>query len=375
MRANISMTNLPKLISTHRNELDQSIDSVVERGIYIGGPEVALFEQELSAYLGIQHTVGVGNGTDALVIALLSVGIRPGDKIATVSLTAGATAVAIKLIGALPVWTDIDPETLTMSVESLESVLKLNINTTRPVKAVIPVHLYGNPADMTGIIDLARAFNCFVIEDCAQAHGAQIGSRFCGTYGQIAAFSFYPTKNLGCLGDGGAVCTNDKSLAEKARMIAQYGWNQRNNSEIKGLNSRLDAIQAAILRVRLRYLSDENMNRRRIALKYIDSFGLLPLQLCLEKAGHVNVFHQFVIRVNERSTLEKHLFDNGIESQIHYPIPLHLQKAFSGKRSIRCIGLSSTEEACRKVLSIPVHPALNESDADYIMQCINTFFK
>jgi dTDP-4-amino-4,6-dideoxygalactose transaminase len=375
MRASVSMTNLPKLISTYRNELDQAIDSVVERGIYIGGPEVELFEKEWSDYVGVQHTVGVGNGTDALVLSLLSIGIRSGDKIATVSLTAGATAVAIKLIGAIPVWTDIDPATLTMSVESLQQVLELNFNTSRPVKAIIPVHLYGNPADMTGIMDLARAFKCIVIEDCAQAHGAHIGSRLCGTFGQIAAFSFYPTKNLGCLGDGGAVCTNDKTLAEKARVIAQYGWKERNNSEIKGFNSRLDALQAAILRVRLRHLSDENMIRRNIALKYIDSFGLLPLQLSSEKAGHVNVFHQFVIRVEDRDSVEKYLSGNGIESQIHYPRPLHSQKAFLAKRSIRSIELPSTEEACQKVLSIPVHPALTESDTDYIIQCINTFFK
>lgn len=375
MRSIVSMTNLPKLISKYKSDLDQAINFTVERGIYIGGPEVEQFEKEWAAYVGVKYTIGVGNGTDALVISLLSIGIRPGDKVATVSLTAGATAVAIKLTGAIPVWTDIDPSTLTMSVESLQKVLEINFNSSRPIKAIIPVHLYGSPADMKGIMDLARAFKCVVIEDCAQAHGAKIGSRLCGTFGHIAAFSFYPTKNLGCLGDGGAVCTNDETLFAKARMIAQYGWKDRNNCELRGLNSRLDALQAAILRVRLKHLTEENMIRRSIALKYIDSFGLLPIQLSLEQEGHLNVFHQFVIRAEERSKLEKYLYDDGIESQVHYPVPLHLQKAFRNKSSIRIVELTSTEEACRKVLSIPVHPALSEPETAQIIQSIKNFFR
>lgn len=366
------MTDLPRLFSAYREALKGAIEQTVEEGHYVGGPSVQAFEAEWSAYTGAQHSIGVGNGTDALVVSLMALGIGHGDRVATVSLTAVATAAAIRLAGAEPVWVDVDREYMTMSVEGLEAVLDRYAATPNPVKAIIPVHLYGHPADMPAIMELAARFECAVVEDCAQAHGARIGTAHCGTFGHLAAFSFYPTKNLGCMGDGGAVCTRDASLARKARMIAQYGWQQRNHSEVPGLNSRLDTVQAAILRVRLPHLAAENARRRAIALQYTRAFADLPVVLPRQRYGYHCVYHQYAIRVAERAGLMRQLALLGIETQIHYPTPIHLQPAFQASGSS---GLEQTEAACRSVLSIPVHPALTDEAVARIIDSIVSYFK
>ncbi len=376
MSGKISMTNLPTLFAPYQEEIKQAVSKVIDAGIFVGGLEVSAFEQEWSMFTRVNHTVGVGNGTDALAICLRALGIQAGDKVATVSLSAVATATAIHLANAVPVWVDIAPSTLTMCPGSLQEVLHLHRQTPNPIKAIIPVHLYGHPADMHAIMALARQYDCAVVEDCAQAHGAAIGTSLCGSFGDMAAFSFYPTKNLGCIGDGGAICSNDDSMASKARIIAQYGWKERNFSVIPGQNSRLDTLQAAILRKRLPYLSTENNRRRELASQYRQRLNdLSQLVLPLECTGCTHVYHQFVIRTKQRNQLMDFLALRTIESQIHYPTPIHLQPAFQTLLSHRQVSLINTELACDTLVSIPVHPALSNIEADQVSQAIHDFFQ
>ncbi len=331
----------------HKDEIDRAIARVLDRGRYILGPEVEAFEREFAAYLGVEHVIGVGNGTDALRLALESAGVRAGDTVATVSHTAVATVAAIELAGAIPVLVDIDPATFTIDGSRLEGLLR-----TRRVNAIVPVHLYGHPAEMPLIVELARRYETIVIEDCAQSHGASIGSRKTGSFGAAAAFSFYPTKNLGALGDGGAIATNDRGIAERARLLREYGWKERYVSEIPGLNTRLDELQAAILRVKLRYLDAGNARRREIAAAY--SAGL---RLPIEDAGHV--YHQYVIRSRERDALRAGLAASGIGTLVHYPVPVHLQPAYAG---LERGALPETESAAREVVSLPMYPELEDVD-------------
>jgi len=254
----------PLLLSyqEHKEEIDAAISRVLESGWYILGEEVRSFEKEFSKYIGVNHGIGVGNGTDAITLALKACGIGPGDEVITVSHTAVATVAAIELSGATPVLIDISPDTYTLDPDHLKEAI------TPKTKAVLPVHLYGHPADMDRIIPIAEEHDLYVIEDCAQSHGSIHHRKKTGSLGDIAAFSFYPTKNLGAIGDGGMVVTDDANLAEQVRLLRQYGWKERNKSSIPGLNSRLDEVQAAILRVKLQYLDSENLRRRSIANIY-----------------------------------------------------------------------------------------------------------
>ncbi len=282
----------------HQAEIDGAILRVLESGCYILGSEVSAFEAEWGTYLGVAHAVGVGNGTDAIELALRALNIGPGDVVITTANTAVATVAAIELAGASALLVDVDPSTLTLSPERLEEALAQD--TDQRVKAIIPVHLYGQPADMPAIVALAQRHNVRVIEDCAQAHGAMIGDRKTGTWGDAAAFSFYPTKNLAALGDGGAVVTNDEALAARLRALRTYGWKERYVSEEAGMNTRLDELQAAILRVRLRSLDAENARRSELARHYDHSLGKCSgLRLPQPAAEVRHVYHQYVIRVAE----------------------------------------------------------------------------
>src|ERR1700683_1484487 len=263
----------------HETEIRQAIERVLESGWYILGQEVTAFEKEFAAFLGAHHAVGVGSGTDAITIALRACGIGPGDSVITVSHTAVATVAAIELTGACAVLVDIDPETYTMDVQSLDETIHESISAGLRVKAIVPVHLYGHPADMPSIMEIASRHGLRIIEDCAQCHGAIINGKMTGTWGDAAAFSFYPTKTLGALGDGGAVVTNDPERAGRAKLLREYGWKNRYVSDCPGLNSRLDELQAAILRVKLKYLSVENERRRELARLYQDLLSGLKLQL------------------------------------------------------------------------------------------------
>jgi dTDP-4-amino-4,6-dideoxygalactose transaminase len=338
----------------HRGEIDTAIARVLNAGRYILGPEVESFEREFAAYLGVAHVVGVANGTDALAIALRACGIGPGDQIATVSHTAVATVAAIELMGAIPVLVDIDPATFTIDCDALEKL---------DVRAILPVHLYGHPADMPRIIDLAELAQrrgVKVIEDCAQSHGASIDGRNTGAWGDAAAFSFYPTKNLGAIGDGGAVATNDPHVADRARSLREYGWKERYVSESPGMNSRLDELQAAILRVKLRHLDRANARRREIADAYSSALAGTDLVLPTTQPRAVHAWHQYVIRSSQRDRLREALRQHGIGTLIHYPVPVHMQPAYRGR--LNHGPLPESERAAEEVLSLPIYPELG-SDA------------
>jgi len=358
----------------HEAEIRSAIARVLESGWYILGGEVAAFEKEFAAFLGARHTVGVGNGTDALALTLRACGIGPGDAVITVSHTAVATVAAIELTGATVVLTDIEPETFTMDVNCLEETIRESISKKLRLKAIVPVHLYGHPADMVAIMEIVRRHRLRVIEDCAQAHGAAIGGKMTGTFGDAAAFSFYPTKNLGALGDGGAVATNDPALAEKISLLREYGWKNR-ISQCAGLNSRLDEIQAAILRVKLTHLSAENGRRRALSKLYGDLLSGGKFQLPKSRPGIDHVFHQYVIRTSQRDSLKTFLEKRGIGTADHYPAPVHLQPAYQSRLFTPKAGLPQTENAAREVLSLPMHPQLADEEVKQVAEAMQNFGK
>jgi dTDP-4-amino-4,6-dideoxygalactose transaminase len=343
----------------HKKEINAAIARVMENGQYILGPEVAALEKEFADYIGVDFGIGVGSGTDALHLALKACGIVSGDEVITVSHTAVATAVAIELCSARPVLVDIDPSTFLIDPDQIERVI------TPRTKAIIPVHLYGHVADMPSILSIAHSHELRVIEDCAQSHGATYAERKSGGWGDIAAFSFYPTKNLGAFGDGGMVVTNDRELAERVRLLREYGWRQRFESEISGLNSRLDELQAAVLRVKLKYLDEWNGERRRKASMYTKLLAGLEIVCPTEKEPVRHVYHLYVIRTKRRNSLQAFLKEHGIGTLIHYPTPIHLQNAY--KHLGYCGGdLPETEQSCQEILSLPLFPEMTESEIELV---------
>jgi dTDP-4-amino-4,6-dideoxygalactose transaminase len=341
-----------------RREIDVALARVLQGGRYILGDEVAAFERAFAAYIGARHALGVANGTDALVLALRALGVGALDYVVTVPHTAVATVAAIELAGAKPLLIDIDPSSYTMDATELARVL-----TAPPgrIAAVIPVHLYGQPAELDAILPLARRHGVPVVEDCAQCHGATLGGRRLGSFGDVAAFSFYPTKNLGALGDGGAVVTGDDALAERVRALREYGWRQRYVSDIAGMNSRLDELQAAILGVKLAALDADNARRAAIADAYDGGLAGLSLGLPARRSGASHVFHQYVVRSPARDRLRAMLTQRGIGTNIHYPVPVHLQPAYHGRVSLGPSGLGASERAAREVLSLPIYPQLGDT--------------
>jgi len=342
----------------HAEEIRSAIERVLASGHYILGPEVESFEKEFSAYQNGGYTVGVANGTEAIELALRAVGVKAGDLVATVANTVTATVSAIEQIGAKPVFVEIDSTSMTMSSTALNALLAKN----PAIKAVVPVHLYGQPADIKAILASASKTGTKVIEDCAQAHGAAIGERKVGTFGDAAAFSFYPTKNLGALGDGGAVYTRDEKLAATVRQLRQYGWRERYVSEIPGRNSRLDELQAAILRVKLKHLDAENAVRSDLAGRYLAQLKNTELRLPQVVAGQTHVFHQFTVRTPKREALRAYLLAREISCGVLYPVPVHRQPTFTDPS----LALPETERACAEVLCLPCHPALTASDVDRV---------
>ncbi|HTS91738.1 MAG TPA: DegT/DnrJ/EryC1/StrS family aminotransferase [Stellaceae bacterium] len=340
-----------------RSRIDIAMIHVIEGGHYVLGREVLGFEQEFSAFVGAGHGIGVANGTDALLLALKAIEVGPQDYVATVSHTAVATVAAIELAGAKPLLIDIDPATMTLDPQALAAAV------ARPpgrIAAVIPVHLYGQPADLGALGPLAARAGAALIEDAAQAHGALWGTRMVGSVGRLGTFSFYPTKNLPALGDGGMVVTGEETLAERVRALRQYGWRQRYVSELTGINSRLDELQAAILRVRLTMLEAENQRRRDIAAAYDSGLAGLPVALPARRPNCTHVFHQYVLRSRKREALQRALTTRGIGTNIHYPVPVHLQPAYKGRLAIGPSGLAETERAAEEVLSLPMFPQLAE---------------
>jgi dTDP-4-amino-4,6-dideoxygalactose transaminase len=363
----VPFVDLKAAYSRLQPEIDAAVGRVMAGGWYILGPEVEAFETEFAAYLGVDQTVGVASGTDAVLLALRACGVAPGDEVITVSHTAVATVAAIELCGATPRLVDIDPVAFTMAPAALAAAI------TSRTRAVIPVHLYGHPADMDAIGAIGREHNLIVIEDCAQAHGARYQGRVVGTMGAAAAFSFYPTKNLGAIGDGGAVVTNRPDVAERLRLLRQYGWRERYVSDVPGLNSRLDELQAAILRVRLRHLDEENAARRRLASIYDAALTGLPVAIPRERQGDCDVYHLYVVSAERRNALKTYLQNRGIMTAIHYPIPVHRQPAYH-RLGYGHGSLPATDEAAQSILSLPMYPDLPEESAIAVAAAIGDFF-
>jgi dTDP-4-amino-4,6-dideoxygalactose transaminase len=340
---------------------------VLASGWYILGDELAAFENEFAAWLGVPHVVGVASGTDAIELALRACDIGMGDAVFTVSHTAVATVAAIERSGARPVFVDVEPDRLTLCPASLaDAIQRIKSARNWTPRAVIPVHLYGQPAAMPAILDIARREGLRVIEDCAQAHGAKLDGQYVGTFGDAAAFSFYPTKNLAAMGDGGAVACQDAALAERLRALRQYGWRERNISDEPGVNSRLDELQAAILRVRLTLLDQENNQRRALARRYIDGLHQTDLQLPSAAAGAEHVYHLLVVRHDQRDNLQQFLHARGIQTARHYPLAVHQQPAYR-ERLASAAALPVTESITQKILSLPLYPQLSTMAVDQVI--------
>lgn len=359
-----------------RAAIDAAIAGVLESGWYILGKETAAFEAEFAAAIGARHGVGTGNGTDALVLALRALGIGPGKTVATVAHTAVATVAAIEMAGARPVLIDIDPASYTMDVAELARVLASPPPGSARIDAILPVHLYGQPADLAALVSLARDYKVPLIEDCAQSHGACFEGRPAGSFGAIACFSFYPTKNLGALGDGGMVTTGDDEVAAALRAIREYGWRERRYiSEQTGINSRLDELQAAILRVKLTALAADNARRRAIAARYDSGLAGLPLTLPMRDRRAEHVFHQYVVRSPQRESLRAALQQAGIGTNIHYPMPVHLQPAYRGRTALGPSGMAQTELAASEVFSLPMYPQLEDAQVDRVVAALRAALK
>ncbi|MBM3548717.1 MAG: DegT/DnrJ/EryC1/StrS family aminotransferase [Alphaproteobacteria bacterium] len=349
----------------HKAEIDAAVAKVLASGWYILGEEVKGFEAEFAKFVGVGHGIGVANGTDALEIALRALGVGPGDKVATVSHTAVATVAAIELVGAEPVLLDVDPDRYTMDADELAEVLK-----REPIKAVIPVHLYGQPAALDRIMQLCDAARVPVIEDCSQAHGAMLGNRQVGAFGRVACYSLYPTKNLGAFGDGGIVVTDDADLAKRIRELREYGWRERYISATTGMNTRLDELHAAMLRVRLRHLPADNERRRAIAAIYDKELRHIGKPLVWPGVTHV--YHQYVVRHVHRDKLRARLKAMGVGTNIHYPMPVHVQPAYAGRVALGPKACKATETLAAEVLSLPMYPELPDEQARKVVQAIHS---
>lgn len=350
---------------SHKGEIHAAIDRVLEGGRYVLGEEVAAFEKEFAGYIGVDHAVGVANGTDALHLALTALGVGAGDEVITVSHTAVATAAAIRLTGAIPVFADIESDYFTLDPGRVKAAI------TSRTKAIIAVHIYGQSADVDALAKLAHEHGLKLIEDCAQCHGALSLERRLGSIGDIGCFSFYPTKNLGAIGDGGMVVTKDPDLARRLRLHREYGWAERYVSATEGWNSRLDEIQAAVLRVKLKTLDQDNGKRARLAAIYSEGLRGSGLVLPKVRPGSTHVYHLYVIRTENRDAMQRFLTGKGVNTLVHYPMPIHIQpayRAFAGPGD-----LPETERAAREVLSFPMYPELTEQSSREVVTAVQEF--
>jgi UDP-2-acetamido-2-deoxy-ribo-hexuluronate aminotransferase len=372
---NIPMVDLKSQYQNIKDQIDQSVISTIESSQFIGGSQVESFKISLQEYLKVKHVIPCANGTDALQIALMALGLKPGDEVIVPAFTYVATAEVIGLLGLIPIMVDVDLENFNILIEGLEN--KISSKT----KAIVPVHLFGQASRMEDLLKFAKMRNLFVIEDNAQALGADYffkngSSNKLGTIGDIGCTSFFPSKNLGCYGDGGALMTNDDELAEKIRMIANHGQSKKYHHKIIGCNSRLDSIQAAVLNVKLKYLDKYNTNRKNAAAFYIkelDQTSGIVTPITMNYSSHV--FHQFTLKVkeNQRDHLKDYLQKKGIPSMIYYPIPLYDQEAFRGYVS-KNFKLENTEALCKEVLSLPMHSELKRETQEKIIFYIKEFF-
>lgn len=349
-----------------RPQIDAAIQRVLEKGQYILGEEVTAFEHEFADFCEARDSVAVANGTEALQLALMACGIRTGDEVISSTFTAVATAAAIQSTGACPVLVDIDPETYCLDPKMVQKAI------TPRTRVIVPVHLYGFPADLSSIVEIAGNNHLDLVEDCAQAHGARFNGKRVGSFGKAGAFSFYPTKNLGAYGDGGAIVTNDPALAAHLRSLRQYGWNARKDSEEKGINSRMDELQAAILRVKLACLESDNARRLELADLYRSKLSGTQVKLPPDRSGCEPVYHLFVIRHPQRDGLQQYLQSKGITALVHYPTPVHLQKGY------RDLGYTAgdfpeSESASPEVLSLPFYPEMTTEMVEEVCQAVLEF--
>ncbi len=364
----ISMLDLRKEYQSLKDEIDIAISQVLASGVFILGPNVSSFEKEFASYIGTKFAVAVASGTDALFLSLKAIGVKEGDEVITTPLTFFATSEAISYTGAKPVFVDVDPKTHNIDPKKILTVIN------KKTKAILPVHLWGRPAQMDQIMQIAKENNLFVVEDCAQSSGAEYNGKKTGSFGICGCFSFFPTKNLGCYGDGGIITTDDEKVYEKLKLLHLHGGKVRGIHEIIGHNSRLDEIQAAILRVKLKYLDRWNEIRRKnaaIYTKYLSQAGIkCPVELNKEK----HVYHQYTIEVENRQDLIEYLKTKDISAFVYYPLPLHLQKPYKNL-GYKAGDFPESEKIGNQMLSIPIHSFLLESDVENIAKTICEFYK
>ena len=361
----IKFLDLKAINEQYRMEMEAAIKRVLDSGWYLLGKEIVNLEKEFSEYCGVKHTIGCANGLDALKLIIQAYGFGPGDEIIAPANTYIASLISISANGATPVLVEPDINTYLIDPEKIEAAI------TSRTKAIMVVHLYGRAMDMTRIWEIARRYNLKVIEDSAQAHGAMYNGRRVGNLGDASGFSFYPGKNLGCLGDGGAVTTNDDELAEKIRALRNYGSDVKYHFPYRGTNSRLDEIQAALLRVKLPHLDNDNAIRRRIAERYCSEIKNPNIVLpSLLGDAMRNVWHIFPVRVRNRAEFQQYLSDNGIQTVIHYPIPPHRQPAYTEWHDL---SLPITEKIHKEIISLPISPVMTEEDVCKIVQKINNY--
>jgi len=358
----VPFNDLKLAFARHEAEYRAAIDGVLARGWFVLGPELEAFESEFAAWHGGGYAVGVANGTDAIELALRAGGVGQGDEVMTVAHTAVPTICAVERAGARPVFVDIDPHTYTMCPDAVRAAI------TPRTRAILPVHLYGHPADMDSLCEISRANNLLMVEDCAQAHGARYGGKQVGTFGHLAAYSFYPTKNLGAFGDAGGVYTADPILAERLRRLRNYGQTHRYHHAERGVNSRLDELQAALLRVGLRHLDEDTAERRRLARSYLDSL----VSVTLPEPGRAAdpVYHLFVVRHARRDWLRDRLRVAGVETLIHYPVPVHRQPAYANLGYAEG-SLPVTEGIAQEILSLPLYVGLREEQIARVVDAVD----
>ena len=366
----VPVVDLAGALAPHLDGVRAAVDRVIGSGWFILGEEVARFEEEFAAAMGASYGVGVASGTDAVALALAGCGIGAGDGVVTVSHTAVATVAAIESLGATPILVDVGPDSFTMSPASLEQ--RLAEPDGAPPKAVVAVHLYGNPAPLQEICRIADAHGLHVVEDAAQAHGASLDGVPIGAIGRAAAFSFYPTKNLGAIGDGGMVVTSDEGVRDRVRRLRQYGWEERYVSDVPGRNSRLDELQAAVLRTLLPHLEASNEHRRAVAARYDEGLaGSAVTPPAPAAEGAVHVYHQYVVRTPARDRLRAHLSERGIGTAVLYPVPVHRQPAYRHLEPAG--GLPVTDQLGTEILSLPMGPQVTLEAADAVVEAVLDF--
>ncbi|WP_303674311.1 DegT/DnrJ/EryC1/StrS family aminotransferase [Vampirovibrio chlorellavorus] len=369
VKTSIPLVNLQRQAQTYRDAFQASFTDLLDRADFIGGAAVTQFEQAFAQYCGAQHCVGVGNGTDALYLIFRALGLQPGDEVITCTMSFIATAEIFAPLGVKVVFADIDPLTYTLDVAQVARLI------TDKTKALLPVHLYGQPADLAALQQLAHQHGLFLIEDAAQAHGAEFAGQRIGSWGQAAAFSFYPGKNLGAFGDGGGITTNDADLAHKIRMLANHGRLSKYEHAVEGVNSRLDTVQASVLLTKLGHLDAWNARRNEIAAFYNAALSDLPdLTLPRVGANRTHVYHLYVVQTAQRDALLQFLNARGIQAAIHYPIPLHLQPAFA-HLGYQAGAFPNAETLSQQCLSLPICPELRMAEAEAVVQAVKAFFE